>query len=63
MAASVWQVLVSVGDQVEADAELLVLESMKMEVPVLAERSGTVRRVAVEQGAVVAEGDLLVVLA
>ena len=62
MAATVFQLLVSAGDQVDADAELLVLESMKMEVPVLAERPGTVRRVAVQEGAVVAEGDLLVVL-
>jgi acetyl-CoA carboxylase biotin carboxyl carrier protein len=62
MAANVWKVLVAEGDAVAQDAELLVLESMKMEIPVLAERSGTVRRVAVQEGSVVREGDVLVQL-
>ena len=62
MAANVWKVLVAEGDAVPVDAELLVLESMKMEIPVLAEAAGTVRRVAVAEGTTVAEGDLLLVL-
>jgi acetyl-CoA carboxylase biotin carboxyl carrier protein len=62
MAANVWKVLVAEGDAVAQDTELLVLESMKMEIPVLAERSGTVRRVAVQEGSVVREGDVLVQL-
>jgi biotin carboxyl carrier protein len=62
MAANVWKVLIAEGDAVLADAELLVLESMKMEIPVLAEAAGTVRRVAVAEGTTVAEGDLLLVL-
>jgi hypothetical protein len=44
MAANVWKVLVAEGDVVSAGTELLVLESMKMEIPVLAEGPGTVTR-------------------
>jgi acetyl-CoA carboxylase biotin carboxyl carrier protein len=62
MAANVWKVLVAEGEAVLPDAELLVLESMKMEIPVLAESAGTVRRVSVQEGSVVREGDVLVVL-
>jgi biotin carboxyl carrier protein len=62
MAASVWKVLVAEGDEVPAGAELLVLESMKMEVPVLAEAAGAVRRIAVAEGETVQEGQLLLVL-
>ena len=62
MAASVWKVLVAEGDVVAVGTELLVLESMKMEIPVLAEQAGTVARVAVSEGSVVREGDVLAVL-
>jgi acetyl-CoA carboxylase biotin carboxyl carrier protein len=48
---------------VAAGATLLVLESMKMEIPVLAEHGGTVTEVRVTEGDVVQEGDILVVLA
>ena len=62
MAANVWKVLVAEGEAVLPDAELLVLESMKMEIPVLAEAAGTVTRVVAAEGTTVAEGDLLLVL-
>jgi acetyl-CoA carboxylase biotin carboxyl carrier protein len=62
MAANVWRVLVGEGDAVEPGTELLVLESMKMEIPVLAEAAGTVARVAVSEGSVVREGEVLLVL-
>ncbi len=62
MAANVWKVLVAEGDVVPADAELLVLESMKMEIPVLAEVAGSVVEVVVEAGDVVNDGDPLVVI-
>jgi biotin carboxyl carrier protein len=62
MAATVWKVLVRAGETVAPDAELLVLESMKMEIPVLAEMGGTVSSVAVHEGSVVREGDVLLVL-
>jgi acetyl-CoA carboxylase biotin carboxyl carrier protein len=62
MVANVHSVAVSQGDRVEAGATLLVLESMKMEIPVLAEGGGLVSDVKVSPGDVVQEGDILVVL-
>lgn len=62
MVASVWTVAVSVGDAVRADDELVVLESMKMEIPVVAGRDGVVTEVRVEPGLAVGAGDVLVVL-
>ena len=62
MVANVLSVHVREGDMVEPAAELVLLESMKMEIPVVPERGGRVARVAVEPGDVVQEGDLIVVL-
>lgn len=62
MVAAVLVVDVTVGDEVAAGATLLLLESMKMEIPVLCEHGGTVTRVDVSSGDVVQEGDLLVML-
>ena len=59
LAANVWKVLVSEGDQVSAGQALAILESMKMEIPVEAEKAGVVASVAVEEGQMVAEGDLI----
>ncbi len=58
MAANVWKVVAQEGQQVEPGDQLLVLESMKMEIPVVAERAGTVSRLVAE-GTVVREGDVL----
>jgi len=63
MVANVIRVEVGEGDVVTAGDTLVVLESMKMEIPVQPEIGGTVTRVAVTEGDVVQEGDLLVVLA
>ncbi len=60
---TVWKVEVKAGDAVEADQTLVVMESMKMEIPVVAPRAGTVRRVLVAEGEAVAEGQDVVVLA
>lgn len=62
MVANVFEVDVAVGDTIQVGQTALVLESMKMEIPVLAEVGGTVTKVAVEVGDVVQEGDLLVVI-
>jgi acetyl-CoA carboxylase biotin carboxyl carrier protein len=56
-------VAVAEGDSVEPGATLLVLESMKMEIPVLSEGGGTVTEVKVQEGDLVQEGDVLVVVA
>lgn len=62
MPATVWKVRVSPGERVSAGDELVVLESMKMEIPVTAPGDGTVEAVLVEEGAVIAAGDALVEL-
>jgi acetyl-CoA carboxylase biotin carboxyl carrier protein len=62
MVALVHSLEATIGDQVEPGDTLLILESMKMEIPVLAEGAGTVIEFAVVVGDVVNEGDLLVIL-
>ena len=62
MVANVFQVTVTPGDRVTPGATLLVLESMKMEIPVLCESGGVVADIKVSEGDVVQEGDLLVVI-
>jgi biotin carboxyl carrier protein len=59
MAANVWKVVVNVGDAVSEGDTLVILESMKMEIPVEAPEAGTVQQVAVDEGGVVQEGDLI----
>ena len=62
MVANVWQVVASQGDSVADGDALVILESMKMEIPVLAEAAGTVTKLAVAEGDVVQEGDLIAVI-
>ncbi len=62
MAATVWKVVAAEGDVVGPDDVLVILESMKMEIPVVAETAGTVTSLPVAEGALVQEGDLLAVI-
>jgi acetyl-CoA carboxylase biotin carboxyl carrier protein len=62
MVANVMSVSVTAGDVVEAGDTVVVLESMKMEIPVIAEAPGTVKTVRVAAADVVQEGDVLVQL-
>ena len=55
--ANVWQVVVDEGQMVAEGDELVILESMKMEIPVVTEVPGVVRELYVEAGATVQEGD------
>ncbi len=59
MVSSVWKVLVQPGNEVAAGDTLVILESMKMEIPVLTEQAGTVRELHVVEGEVLQEGDLI----
>jgi acetyl-CoA carboxylase biotin carboxyl carrier protein len=59
---TVWKIEVAVGDQVDIDDTVVILESMKMEMPVEAEDAGTVKEILCEEGQAVNEGDTLVVL-
>ncbi|EFQ83666.1 Biotin-requiring enzyme [Aeromicrobium marinum DSM 15272] len=58
--ASVWKLLVREGDPVGAGDQIAVLESMKMEIPVVAPVGGHVTRVCVDEGQIVQEGDAIV---
>jgi biotin carboxyl carrier protein len=62
MVSSVWKVLVEPGTEVAAGDTLVILESMKMEIPVLTERAGTVKELLVTEGEVLQEGDLIATL-
>lgn len=59
---SVWKIQVKVGEEVEGDDVLMILESMKMEIPVLATEDGVVQEIKVEEGQTIKDGDVAVVL-
>lgn len=60
--ASVWSVIVAEGDHVAEGDAIVVLESMKMEIPVLAESAGVVSRLHVAMGDIVQQDDLIAVI-
>jgi acetyl-CoA carboxylase biotin carboxyl carrier protein len=62
MAGNVWKIVVSVGEQVSEGQDVVILESMKMEIPIAAETSGTVKEIKVQEGDFVNEGDVLIEL-
>ncbi|WP_117211681.1 biotin/lipoyl-binding carrier protein [Allorhizocola rhizosphaerae] len=62
MVANVWKVVAAVGDNIEEGDTLVILESMKMEIPVVAESDGVLKQLAVNEGDVVQEGDLIAVI-
>ena len=62
MAGTIFKVLVQVEDKVEPGQDVIILESMKMEIPIQAETAGTVTEVKVAEGEFVNEGGVLVVL-
>ena len=59
---TVWKIEVKVGDDVSDGDTVVILESMKMEMPVEAEDEGKVTEIRCEEGQSVSEGDVLVVL-
>jgi biotin carboxyl carrier protein len=62
IAGSVWKVEVAVGDRVGEEDTLIILEAMKMEIPLLAPRAGVVKEILVAEGEAIAEGDIAIVL-
>ena len=62
MAGTIFELIAAVGDAVEEGDELVILESMKMEIPVEAPSDGTVAEIHIAQGDQVQEGDVLVTL-
>ncbi len=59
---TVWKIVVEVGDEVDEDDDLIILESMKMEMPVVAPIDGTVDEIHVEEGEAVDEDQLLITM-
>ena len=59
VSGSMWKLIASPGDMVEADAEIAIIESMKMEIPVVAPRAGKLARFLVAEGEAVAEGQVV----
>ncbi|MQA96158.1 MAG: biotin/lipoyl-binding carrier protein [Streptosporangiales bacterium] len=62
MVANVWKVVAAQGDTVAVGDTIVILESMKMEIPVLTEDAGTITDLRVAEGDVVQEGDVIAVI-
>ncbi|MDQ4117975.1 MAG: biotin/lipoyl-binding carrier protein [Actinomycetota bacterium] len=62
LGANVWKIVVAVGDTLEPGEPIMILESMKMEIPVIAEDGGIVSSLEVGEGDTVEEGQVLAVL-
>ncbi|HLR01504.1 MAG TPA: acetyl-CoA carboxylase biotin carboxyl carrier protein subunit [Virgibacillus sp.] len=62
MAGNVWKIVVEEGETVEEDQDIVILESMKMEIPIPAEDDGTVKEIKVKEGDFVNEGDTLAII-
>ncbi len=59
---SVWKVLKAPGDRVEEDEPILIMESMKMEIPVAAPEPGVVKEILVKEGDTVSDGTVVVLI-
>lgn len=62
LVGNLWKIITEVGQQVEEDDTLMILESMKMEIPVTAPVAGTIREILVREGEVVQEGQVVAIL-
>ena len=62
IAGNVWKIQTKLGDRIEVDGEIMILESMKMEIPVLSPKSGTIKEIKVSEGDAVCEGQLVAIL-
>ena len=62
MAGNVWKIIVSEGDQVTAGQDVVILESMKMEIPISAEQDGEVAEIVINEGDFVNDGDVILKL-
>ncbi|MFI5287255.1 MAG: biotin/lipoyl-binding carrier protein [Candidatus Dormibacteria bacterium] len=62
LVGNLWKIVVEVGQAVEEDDTLMILESMKMEIPITTPTSGTVKEILVTEGEVVQEGQTVAVI-
>ncbi len=56
---NVWKIVAKIGDTIDQDAPILILELMKMEIPIMAPEAGTVREILVAEGDLVTEGTVV----
>ncbi|WP_121639855.1 acetyl-CoA carboxylase biotin carboxyl carrier protein subunit [Virgibacillus sp. Bac330] len=62
MAGSVWKITVEQGQTIEEGQDVVILESMKMEIPITAEQSGVLKALKVNEGDFVNEGDVIAII-
>ena len=62
LVGNLWKIVVEVGQQVDEDDTLMILESMKMEIPITTPITGTVKEIRVKEGEVVQEGQIVAVV-
>jgi len=56
---NIWKIVARVGEEINEDAPILIMESMKMEIPVSAPEAGTLREILVAEGDIVTEGTVV----
>ncbi|NKC16314.1 MAG: acetyl-CoA carboxylase biotin carboxyl carrier protein subunit [Gammaproteobacteria bacterium] len=62
VSGTAWKIVVAVGQKVAQDETLMIVESMKMEIPISAPEAGTITQVCVEEGALISEGDVVFIM-
>jgi acetyl-CoA carboxylase biotin carboxyl carrier protein len=62
LVGNLWKIVTEVGQAVEEDDTIMILESMKMEIPILAPVAGTIRELLVKEGEVVQEGQTVAII-
>ena len=62
IAGNVWKIQTKPGDRIEAEGEIMILESMKMEIPVLSPKAGVIKEIKVSEGEAIGEGQLVAIL-
>ena len=62
VAGNVWKIVAKVGDKVAEDDTIMIMESMKMEIPVAAPRDGTLKEIMVEEGEAIPEGETVAMI-
>jgi acetyl-CoA carboxylase biotin carboxyl carrier protein len=62
LVGNLWKIVTEVGQHVDADDTIMILESMKMEIPITAPVAGTIKEITVKEGDVVQEGQVVAVL-
>lgn len=62
LVGNLWKIVASVGQTVAEDETLMIIESMKMEIPVVSPKAGTVKEILVHEGEVVQDGQTLAIV-